>query len=155
MAPILDSLRSLSEASAELATKTEELNGVLLRVEKQLAEARVGVSIWLDDGRRLVDETPRQAGRSTGWAVGYAKVGGDWHLAAKRVSVRETSKTGNPQDDYIEFEDAGEPVALVKAPRSVRVEAAALLEKVVTELTAKVRRFVGNIEDAKKLVKSA
>ena len=154
MAPLLDSIRSLSEAATDLNEKTDELNDVFLEVEKRLADARVGVSIWLADGEQLLDQSSRRDGRYTGWALGYAKIGSEWRLAAKRVAGQEVTSSINRFEEPDVFEDLEDPVALVKAPRSVRVEAAAVLEQLVDQLTERVKLFAANIERAKELVRN-
>lgn len=48
---------------------------------------------------------------------------------------------------------ASEPIALARAPRVVRMEAAGALETLAQTLTERMRHYIASIEKAKKTVK--
>jgi len=154
--PMRKNLDALAQTAATLNSKTDELNQVIADVEHELQDAGVGVTIWL---RRLLEEsTTERRYRADddeqrwpidvtfGWQLGFAKIDGEWRVAARQARI-EDSHEGNES-----FEERP-PVPLLKAPRIVRVEAAPLLEALVEALTERMKSYIAGIEQAKALAK--
>ncbi len=163
MAPMRETLDELTKAAAALNKETDELNGVLEDIEDELAGAGVGMTVWL--GYALADSnwteeydehTDRTWEESTAWDLGYEKLEDGWRIAAKRVKLRRN--TGDMEWESFDLPtpggSQGGPIPLAKAPRLVRMEAAAHLEDLLKVLIKKMREYQKDIAEAKKLVKS-
>ncbi len=144
MVPIDEALGELSSLSAQLNKETEVLNSLILDLEKRLAAAKVGVSIWLE----ALLAASENGTSSTGWLLGYGKLGDAWRIVAKPITRTWFPIYDDPGEYSFRTENRGEPVALSNAPRIVRVEAAEHLEPLVNEISTKVKGFIANIEKA-------
>jgi hypothetical protein len=137
--PIDKSLEKLRAASARLNKSTDELNGTIERLEKQLAEMKIGVAVWLGlalDSSLINDE---KGDEETAWDVGYCKVGlGNWRIAA-RLDRRRVG------EGWVTIEG---PVPLASGPRVVRVLAAPHLEKLVLALAEKAEEYADGADKA-------
>jgi len=151
MTPSRESLDLLFSKASKLNEETENLNSIFLSLQDQLRAANVGVSAWINS--ELIepeDEMSEHGDRYTdGWTVGYAKVGRDWCLAARTERWIYTLVEGGREYTDAELVTSG-PIELVRAPRSVRAEAAAKLDDLVQMITARVDQFLENIESAKR-----
>jgi hypothetical protein len=76
-----------TSARASLSQATDKMTGTILVIEERLSKLRLGVETWIECGEA---------------EFGYAKVGGEWHLAIRREKLI---------------------VTLSDAPRAYRVEA--------------------------------
>lgn len=144
MAPIDKSLRDLAALAAQLNERSDALNERIGSIEDQLAQAGVGVTLWLYE--HLLDRSTRDKdGEFTAWCLGYSKVDADWRVAVKRVNAREYSPElfGEPR---VSIEDLDQTLPLLKAPRVVRLEAAPLLEELVQALAVKVQAFIETVD---------
>jgi hypothetical protein len=154
--PMRETLDELAKAAAALNSETDQLNELIGDFETELERAGVGVSHWM---QQLLDESPiEQRYRATdkdekypidvtrGWVLGFAKIDGRWCLGAKQVRVEDES-------GEVKIVDEKPPVALVKAPRIVRMEAAAQFEALAKELTIKMRAYLASIGQAKQFAK--
>src|SRR5260370_25179604 len=150
MVPIDTAVAQLSSLASQLNKETDALSDIILDLERQLANTKVGVSLWLE--RNLLAETG-DGYKQDAWVLGYAKLGDSWRLAAKPVTVTWEHIEEADHGDLTPFtKDRGEPVPLLNAPRAVRVDASAYLEELVNRLAEKVKGFIGNIEQAKRFV---
>lgn len=154
MSPSKEKLARLKSVSKDLDEQTDSLNAILDQLEKELTEAKVSVSVWLEDSldeeiveRHLNDETGEtERERYLGWEIGYSKVGGDWHLAARTVSwVATPSAYGG--FDYTATLEEGRWV-LRDAPRHVRALAAPLLDKLLDAITQRATEYLENMKQA-------
>ncbi len=84
------------------------------------------------------------------WTIGYAKLSDGWCIAAKPQTCVFPPARDSAKEPIIK--DHGYTVALLKAPRVIRVQAAPILEDLLNALSERVAAFVENIQDAKKLV---
>lgn len=150
MTPTRESLDQLISKAAKLNEETDQLNNLFLALQEKLKQGKIGVTAWLQD---LIE---REAGHDEvgnafdeGWVIGYAKVDNEWCLAARREEWRYSmvgeEKEYTDEDGYVTVD----PIQLVRAPRSVRAEAAGKLDDLVNELTRQVDRYLENIERAK------
>lgn len=149
-------LKGLSAVAKKLNQETDALNDVIDSLEIELGKMKLGVSAWTDTilGRR--DWAEEQEGsndwekypvyRSSGFELGYAKVGETWVIAVRYVEGHGTDREEMTWSD-------GEPTALRSAPRNIRVEAAAHLEELVTAIQRRAEQFIRDIERAKELLK--
>lgn len=154
-------LSGLRNAANTLNAETDELHGVYTVLEDKLAAMNIGVSAWtghLLDERWFFETRDAQQARGrvlkthvwTGWELGYARVDDEWALSVREV--RGEHEQGAVQEDGTWSE--GEPTRLLKASRAVRLEAAQHLEALLEAIQRQVKRFVKDIDDAKKLVNS-
>lgn len=147
MSPTAGSLFELEILSDKLNTQTEELNSVIADLDKRLGAMRLGVTVWLVDD--FINRTPvaNQPNNIFVWEIGYAKVKEEWCIAA-----RHSSGFWSEEFQHWDLNPVTEAVPLLKAPRIVRVEAAALLDKLINELKDRVTGYVASLENAKHLV---
>ncbi len=154
--PMRKTLDTLAETAAKLNSKTDELNQVISDVEHELQDAGLGMTLWLahlldasaTERRYRPDDDEQRWPISVtqGWQLGFAKIDGQWRLSARYVRSEETA-------DSVDAFEERQPVPLLKAPRLVRVEAAPLLETLVTVLTKRMNVYIRGIEQAKALAK--
>jgi len=151
MVALRESLSDLRKVAAQLNAASDELNAVIESLEKQLAESKIGLTLWLDDkyvNQELLSEPYEDDEGRTGviyWGIGYEKLDDQWCIAA-----RQTSRIELPGGDD-SIERIWELKPLVNAPRVVRVEAAGQLEMLVYQLTVKAQAYLESIAKAKAL----
>jgi len=153
----------LDALSLQLNTISDKLNEAFTALEKKLAAMKVGVTCWLD--------VPLEAGEpyclsedeggydsnvfryKDVYQLGYCKCRDEWHICIRKSCWQEVSSgystTGKDWEQGTLLEG---PVPITQAPRSVRVEAAAFLEKLVDELIEKTEHYLANIEKAQGLI---
>jgi hypothetical protein len=148
MSPSKESLDQLASVAQELNEKSDGLNATIEQVEARLGLSRIGIAVWLCT---CIDGVKTDAGVEEGWDVGYFKIGDTWRLAARHVRWRNVVEDDGTQT--VDDEPLADPVALVRAPRSIRVQAAPLLEVVVDRLVRQAREFVDNIDRASAFAK--
>jgi hypothetical protein len=148
MAPTQSSLERLAAKASKLNSKTDELNGIFEGLEAKLETAQVGVTCWLDRLLEVENGVPSDSGigADTGWTIGYTRIGSRWRLAAR---PERWLFSMTPDKEYGETMAIGDPVALVSAPRSIRVAAAGVLDDLIEALTNRVDHYLSNIEKAK------
>lgn len=155
MAPDKNTIADIISLASTLNQETDELNAVIERLERQLGEANIGVAVWLVSvlNRDEIAGEPvefhgtfRDTKDVTGWNLGYCKIDKTWHIA-----VRECRGTGWADDESFTWTVTSYPIALVNAPRIVRVEAAAHLDPLLAALKKRMEAFVGSIQRAKKI----
>jgi len=158
MSPFDENLAKLSVAAKKLNTKTEDLSRLIGSVEATLAASQLGLTVWLETilSRGAARETTDQNGKPIGnryecdaWLLGYDKVEDAWHVATKRILVRaDQQMSGTHREE--ERLDLGEAIPLLKAPRSVRVEATPYLEGLVVLLTSRAEYLSQEVDKAEK-----
>ena len=152
MVALSDTVENLSALSIKLNKASDELTGVIETLEKQLSEARIGVSVWLKVPIITEPFTDGDLECSNDWVIGYEKLGSEWRIVAKLETTRK-QKTTYGEEEWITLEST-QPQPLVQAPRVVRAEAASNLEDLLKALEERMARFLGNIERAKKLAEA-
>lgn len=161
--PSKQTMEELAAAAAELNSASDDLNEIIETFEDQLQRAGVGVSCWLGEedfepSAWLLPQAPSVEDPdddnhlvATGWLLGYVKLSDKWRLAVKEVLVNIY-----PRADLQEREnkrDLRKPdVPLLKAPRHIRVAAAAQFEELAKLLTRRMKQHTADIEEAKALV---
>jgi hypothetical protein len=154
MVPIDAALGELSTLSAQLNQATEVLNSIIRDLERGLAATKVGVSVWLEADAPFITDfllaETKNGKKRNGWQLGYGKIADAWRILVRPVHEYWETPTEDPTEGYWVIEDCGEAVALANAPRQVRVEAAPHFERLIIELSNKVKKFLVNVEDAKK-----
>jgi hypothetical protein len=112
---------------------------------------KVGVSVWLDP---IIAATEKNSNETHGYRIGYTKIKDKWRIAAKLVKRTEVTEEVS-LESRSEVVDMGVPIALVKAPRVVRVRAIQHLEKLVEKLAVRVQYFLDFIKNSKKAAEPA
>jgi len=77
-----------------------------------------------------------------GWRIGYTKIGSNYRLAAKQVIV---------YDEQFEERNFDDPILLIDAPYSVRIEAMEHLEPLILEITYVAKTYIKMIEEVSAL----
>lgn len=141
MTPIDEVLAKIRERAATLNEKTDALNVSIENLEAQLEG--VGVEFWwtttqipdpnsVDRGFAYIDEDSRH------YVLGYCKIGDKWRIATKKRA------TGMLQDTR----DVGDPMPLVKAPRTVRLEVSRHLEEFFKALLQQIDSVHAKLDQA-------
>lgn len=157
MVPFSDSIKELAAAARQLNQASDDLNAIIEDREDQIQQTGIGVSAWLDDAIDLSAwrmDDDGSAERADGWAIGFARVGpaGQWRIGAKRVLlVHRPDERGEMTTEY--YDDDSTPIALLDAPRSVRLEALEKIDDLTKLLTKRARSFVESIERKKRAAK--
>lgn len=123
-------VQSLNRAADDIAETIKDL-------DRQLAEAGVGIEMWLDLWQeQSLSDSKRGDGESVPWLeetqIGYGRVGGKYMLA---VRAMEGEDLGNDTEYY-----ESHRYALVGASRAIRVEAEAKLPELVEDIQTEVKR---------------
>lgn len=121
--PLEEALANLDRAATELQLETEVLNAGIAAFNERLAKIGLGVTVWL--ATPLVFPPERKE-----WSLGYARVsdGGKLALAARQGEA--------------------DPMALIHAPRHVRVASVELLEDLVAALVARTQECADQVRAA-------
>jgi hypothetical protein len=157
MAPSKKSVDEIRKLASALNKETDELNATIERLEQQLADAKIGVAVWLNvvleaderlDDPEIVNGREVQMKFCTGWDLGYCKIGDSWRIATKQSQATGVADAARTELPWL---DTTSPMPLVSAPRVVRVAAADHLESLLSALSHRMQRFVESIQRAKKL----
>jgi hypothetical protein len=138
--PITEELYALGNAARRLNDGSEQLNGLIARIDVLLAKLGIGMdyvhprplaeNVSYDrDGKRVIELA----------YVGYCRIGKQFGLAIKTVKVLESKAAlagGVP----------GEFVPLLQAPRRLRYAAVDVLPELVAGLSTQVEEVAGAME---------
>jgi hypothetical protein len=154
-------MERLAAAAQELNRESEDLDEVIEGFEDDLARIGVGLTCWLgadliDPATYLLEASTRRededVSTASGWLLGYTKHEGKWRLVVKRAGVRIDAHPATPRDEGQTLVDEdGAQTPLLKAPRSVRVEAVAALEQLADQIASKLASRAKAIRDAKRV----
>jgi len=164
MVAMKDALSKLDSAAKKLNETSDSINKLIEQLEARLRASRVGVSVWLGENE-LFPEPLLAAGElkngdledfveRAGWALGFEKIDQQWHIAVRKVRLVWNPKERQANNEFGALRvGEGETVPLLKAPRLVRVEATAWLERLIEKIAERAEAFAGQIELAEGLVK--
>lgn len=149
---IADKLTKIKARANSLNTKTDRFNSTVETIEKGLAGA--GIEFFWEGGPRLglsafrADEDPDLHERKF-FVLGYGKLNGEW-----RILVQDRNEWQRAGEDQWHPENASDivPVPLVRASRSLRIEAAAHLEGFLDALYAAMETMEAAVDTANELV---
>lgn len=145
-------LAALAGVAERLNSATDQLNESIEAVEDALQRAGVGVEVWLYEPLLRRDWTANDAQDgyegSGWWELGFAKTQERWRIAARRVELLRKTADG-PQGHCTRQE---RDYALLKAPRSVRVECAGYIESLVERLAGASACMLADVESARRQV---
>ena len=140
MTPIDEVLAKIRERAASVNEKSDELNSSIEHREQQLSG--VGVEFWWDRRIRDPKDDEERGFRfdddDTFYVLGYCKVGDRWRIATKKRATNVLTGT----------RDVADVVALVKAPRRVRLEVAQHLEEFNNTLLAQIEKVHSQLDGA-------
>ena len=154
--PIKESeMQKLAHLTAELNTKSDELNTLIQALDTRLTSMNAGVTVWLDcpvlAAGKFMGDLPdigldwNYPGHlKEGYNLGYARVGDEWHIAVQ-YTVWEVT-TDEDGDEQIVEHHIDYPQTLLSASRLVRLEAAAVLDVLVREIMKRVEIYLSDIE---------
>jgi hypothetical protein len=144
-------LAEVAELAAQLNASTDGLNETILAVEKGLADARVGMTVWTSTG---LCETPFQLDRDRNqrffdyWDLGYTKIEDAWRIAVRRMRAYVINEEHDEREEMA-LDDA---IPLSRAPRVVRVEAADHIDVLLNNLAVALRGYIKSVERARALI---
>jgi hypothetical protein len=160
--PVVQSLETIAK---QLNEQSDSLSQSLQKIDEKLAKLNIGLAVWpykSDYGEVfLIGEWESKTAEaingfqadddqhySTGWAIGYAKVESGWSICVVPVLVcrRMKAELGS---EIISVTPEGDPVALLKAPRAIRIMAAERLPRLIEEIKAQAQRSIQAIQNAR------
>jgi len=116
------SFDELSSAAAALNKASNELTTTISTLDQALYGLNIGLAVWV---QVVLWSDPEGSGRYEREEVGYAKIGGMWGLAIRRLAGDEQSPEPDEVRDVWTFNDA---------PRELRLRAVEKLPDVLDEL---------------------
>jgi hypothetical protein len=122
--------RALNEASGRV-------NTILAACENKIRSLNLGIEVWLEGTIDLSDDSEAETMIVTSARLGFAKVDNMWCLATKIMPFADTTNR---------------PLALLQAPRKVRMGALRQLPRLVGVLSERAQSKLAAIERAEKLV---
>jgi hypothetical protein len=152
---MVETIDELSRLARELNQQSDNLNALIMTLNKKLAALNFGVEVWhaepieAGDFREGYDDEERLIEKYRGVVVlGYSKVQDTWQLAVREemwrtdlASVGEREFTVNPDP----------PSPLLKAPRETRIKALRLVPKLLDDLRDEAKALLNSIGQGKKL----
>jgi hypothetical protein len=171
-------LSELSKLSSQLNSASENVNSVITRVNDALASMNLGVQIWLKNylwrGEYFTPTLPMVSTVRTTLAdvlrheeikdaakrhapdlkrsrhavqLGYARVENTFQLAIRNVTIEEFV---NPAGEFAErMVNPGDPQALTKASRNLRIDALGLIPALTDAIKKRVEELLSNLEKEK------
>jgi hypothetical protein len=171
-------LSELSKLSSQLNSASENVNSVIIRVNDALASMNLGVQTWLKNylwlgeyftptlpmvntarttladvlrHEQIKDEARHDAPdlKRSRHAVqlGYARVENTFQLAIRSVTIEEFV---NPVGEFAErIVNPGDPQALTKASRNLRIDALGLIPALTDAIKNRVQELLSNLEKEK------
>jgi hypothetical protein len=152
--PFPSLLAKLDENAARLNAASDSLNLILTTVEQRLAQANVGVEVWLRQALASTEAEGSTGGETTWTAqfLGFAKVNGQWTLAIKSTRFVSGFFEGDTSCPYRNGYKDGEPIRLAKASRELRIQALEHVPALIELLSQEANRCIETIDNAKRLV---
>jgi hypothetical protein len=151
---ISDKLAKIKNRAASLNTKTDRFNSTVESIEKGLAAAGAGIEFFWEAGPQLgatafrAEDDPALIERKY-FVLGYGKLNGEW-----RILVQDRNEWQRTGDAVWQAEEASDvvPVALVRASRTLRIEAAPHLEGFLDALHGAMETMEVAVDKANELV---
>jgi hypothetical protein len=86
--------------------------------------------------------------------LGFAKVGGQWHLAVQSVikQLHSEDTGGGQYEEYWRIRESEEPTLVSQGSRDLRIAALEELPDLIRQLTAKALQAIKTIDRAQKLI---
>ncbi|MCX4243427.1 hypothetical protein [Paraliomyxa miuraensis] len=137
---INDELHHLGNSARRLNAGSDQLNGLIERIDELLAQLSVGLDYVhprpIDEATSLDHNGKRVIELSY---VGYLRAGREYHLALKTVKVLESKLA-------LATHSPGDITPLLSAPRRLRYAAVDLLPEVISGLAAQVDEMAAALE---------
>jgi hypothetical protein len=149
-------LQEFQEAALDLNVKSNSINSTISFCEQRIVDANAGIEYWsnreLERGAPVTDEKGVESCRAS--RLGFAKVGGQWHLAVQSVFKQRCSEDigGGQYEEYWRIRETEEPTMLSQGSRDLRITALEELPDLIRQLTTKALQAIKTIERAQKLV---
>ncbi|MBI2818333.1 MAG: hypothetical protein HYX72_15490 [Acidobacteria bacterium] len=130
-AKVQSSYQQLSAVAADLNSVSDELGKCIADLDAALKKLNLGVTKWVE---LRANDDPR-TGDYWGEELGYAKVGGKWGIALRKVR-------GNPNwpDD-----DDSEEWPFNEGPRELRLAAIQKIPELLNELSEAATKMAANV----------
>jgi hypothetical protein len=159
MATLEQALGKFELAAEKLNAESDAVNALITQVNTRMTEAGAGLTVWLvDHGTPVLLATDADVGPRNGLQLGFTKVKDRWQLAVRPARLfwqTDPAESESGEDDFASLTDVGEPVALLDAPRIVRVEACEHLLELVESMTERMNVFLKSIARTKAEIGSA
>jgi hypothetical protein len=147
---MVDTISELSDLSHKLNQKSDSLNKTISTINKKLSDLGLGVEVWIgiEEGVpyfREGDEEEHDPIREETW-LGYCKVGDQWELASKGVTVG-TDEDGEQFSKVLK----GDPArSLLQSPRSVRANAMQHVPRLLNAIKREAESLLKSVDEAEK-----
>jgi hypothetical protein len=144
-------LDNLSKLSQELNAKSNEINKILLDLEKKLQALNLGLEAWGDaigmSSDALVTKRNEEDGSVVNEVLGFGRHGDRYALLVKTETWTE-----DEGHEIVSWESEGEPRLLLQTSREVRIKALSLIDQLLAALEEEARTVIKAIEDGRKAV---
>ncbi|OAI56872.1 hypothetical protein AYO50_02305 [Acidobacteria bacterium SCGC AG-212-P17] len=144
------SLSELSKLSEQLNKDSERVNTIITTVNQSLASMNLGVECWLprflSTGEHFISFGTTIVGRSEDRAIqfGYARAENAFQLAIRNVMVQECTTADGSFESRIA--NPGDPHPLLKANRTLRIDALELLGELTEAMKSRVASMIASIQ---------
>lgn len=140
----LSGVKELLDVARRLKGATLSLRAEIGVLDEQLKKAGIDIELWAL--RALLDEPFFTTGKKPhvewkAWEVGYAEMGGEFHLVVRRIRCR-TNWHVEPEDIF----PLCKPIPLAEAPARVVRAAAPYLDQLVHDLCDVAENEITTIE---------
>jgi hypothetical protein len=155
MAEAMANLSELSSLSKALNEESNQVNALLLDIEKKLIEMNLGVEAWATIMQEPYTEGEPGCNDYSYWSadtqVGFSKWHDEWKLMVRTVHFEETQENWGIKEWKKRTEDRRQP--LLQASRDIRLKAMASLEALFDELVGEAKRVLSGIGKGKQAYK--
>ena len=142
---IMADINDLKGVADKLNKESDALQEILKNLNEKLGALNIGLEVWLYKSTRHYVRWFNTM--NADWSLGYTKTNEGWCVAVRLVKVEEVDEVMfvNSDPDY-------EPMPLLKASRSVRIEASKYFEWLIEEIQSKIEESLKTIDSAKRAV---
>jgi hypothetical protein len=146
-------LEDFLKTAKQLNQASDAVNASLKTVEELLNASNVGVTFWFDAKPLSQSDTtgdlhPNALSEYFTDVLGYARVDGKWCFAAKRLRYVMGYYEGEVRMPFTNVYAAGEPQALLRASRELRLAALRTMPEFLEAFRETIAQTVGQIEAA-------
>ena len=141
---------ALEKLAKNLNDSSDEVNRALADSETKLVSLNIGLEIWYPQELDRRDATgsmrPNEVIDHVSDVLGFARVGGKWCLAVKRVTVATGYYEGDPECSYTnEYLDRA-PEPLLRQSRNLRIKALTILPDFLKHIANQVSETSKKVE---------
>lgn len=137
----------LDALGVRLNDAADRVNEKIGEVEDRIVSANLGVTAWLYGPNAFLGVSQWEGHGSsygssavltaTGWMLGFGKLTDNWKILVRRVELARDSDTSP-----ISYHEPEDPVALLRAPRPIRIEAMGKMDDLLDLLASEAIKLL-------------